>query len=224
MSSLSPWQSLLVCGYINLKDALQAKSIWNYICKRRTEFYPPCDYTTGTNRGLHKSCSPYASAVVMHSHRGLVLFAPGIEMEIVNSCEKHNGGCSHHCEHTTNGPSCSCNHGFHLDQDGKTCVGENLSLSIYFLYVILLFLTALCVVPPSDSDECATGEACCSHFCRNSPGGYDCSCRAGHILNPDGCGCDGRSPGMFKVYLVRCFLALWCRETPREQLLTDCSP
>ncbi|KAG7226079.1 hypothetical protein INR49_018689 [Caranx melampygus] len=86
-----------------------------------------------------------------------------IEMEIVNSCEKNNGGCSHHCEHTTNGPLCSCNHGYQLDQDRKTCV---------------------------DSDECVSGESCCSHFCRNYPGGYECSCRAGHRLNPDGCGCD----------------------------------
>jgi len=48
----------------------------------------------------------------------------GIEMEIVNSCEKENGGCSHGCEHTTSGPLCSCNHGYHLDLDRKTCVGQ----------------------------------------------------------------------------------------------------
>lgn len=56
----------------------------------------------------------------------VVLPSPaGIEMEIVNSCEKNNGGCSHHCEHTTNGPLCSCNHGYRLEQDRKTCVGRS---------------------------------------------------------------------------------------------------
>ncbi|KAK2847059.1 hypothetical protein Q5P01_010058 [Channa striata] len=86
-----------------------------------------------------------------------------IEMEIINSCEKNNGGCSHYCEHTTNGPLCSCNHGFQLDHDRKTCVDRN---------------------------ECISEESCCSHACRNYPGGYECSCKDGHRLNPDGCGCD----------------------------------
>lgn len=48
----------------------------------------------------------------------------GIEMEIVNSCENNNGGCSHHCQHSTSGPVCSCNQGYRLDDDLKTCVGK----------------------------------------------------------------------------------------------------
>lgn len=49
---------------------------------------------------------------------------PGIEMEIVNSCEADNGGCSHLCRHTSSGPVCSCNFGYQLDEDQKTCIGE----------------------------------------------------------------------------------------------------
>lgn len=48
----------------------------------------------------------------------------GIEMEIVNSCEANNGGCSHRCQHSTGGPVCTCNHGYRLDDDLKTCVGK----------------------------------------------------------------------------------------------------
>lgn len=48
----------------------------------------------------------------------------GIEMEIVDSCQDSNGGCSHHCEHTTAGPRCSCNDGYRLDFDGKMCAGN----------------------------------------------------------------------------------------------------
>lgn len=51
-------------------------------------------------------------------------FKKGIELEIVNSCEKNNGGCSHHCEHTVGGPHCFCDQGYHLDLDEKTCIGN----------------------------------------------------------------------------------------------------
>lgn len=47
----------------------------------------------------------------------------GIEMEIVNSCEAGNGGCSHGCSHSSAGPLCSCPRGYELDQDQKTCIG-----------------------------------------------------------------------------------------------------
>lgn len=68
----------------------------------------------------------------------VVLPSPaGIEMEIVNSCEKNNGGCSHHCEHTTNGPLCSCNHGYRLEQDRKTCVGRSFFHQHFFSGVFL---------------------------------------------------------------------------------------
>ncbi|XP_074261727.1 uncharacterized protein LOC101039884 isoform X2 [Saimiri boliviensis] len=50
----------------------------------------------------------------------------GIELEIVNSCEKNNGGCSHHCEHAIGAPCCSCNHGYQLDSDEKTCIACSL--------------------------------------------------------------------------------------------------
>lgn len=79
-----------------------------------------------------------------------MLSPPGIEMEIVNSCEKNNGGCSHHCEHTTNGPLCSCNQGYQLDQDRKTCVGKNCSLLSMFSssFLISIHFLTLCVCLP----------------------------------------------------------------------------
>lgn len=47
----------------------------------------------------------------------------GIEMEIVNSCEADNGGCSHGCSHSSAGPLCTCPRGYELDEDQKTCIG-----------------------------------------------------------------------------------------------------
>lgn len=59
------------------------------------------------------------------SHRILTrLPFPGIEMEIVNSCETNNGGCSHMCHHTSSGPVCTCNFGFRLEEDQKSCTGK----------------------------------------------------------------------------------------------------
>ncbi|XP_074261728.1 vitamin K-dependent protein S-like isoform X3 [Saimiri boliviensis] len=69
----------------------------------------------------------------------------GIELEIVNSCEKNNGGCSHHCEHAIGAPCCSCNHGYQLDSDEKTCI---------------------------DLDKCENGETCCAQLCISYLGGY----------------------------------------------------
>lgn len=46
-------------------------------------------------------------------------------MEIVNSCEAGNGGCSHGCSHTSTGPLCTCPHGYELDEDQKTCIGAS---------------------------------------------------------------------------------------------------
>lgn len=109
-----------------------------FISVLKNEFYhlwlQNSPHQPGMEKKKHCPCVPalFSTVAVV-----LVLFTPGIEMEIVNSCEKNNGGCSHHCEHTTNGPLCSCNHGYQLDQDGKTCVGKNFSL--WFVLLPSLF-------------------------------------------------------------------------------------
>lgn len=54
-----------------------------------------------------------------------VALAAGIEMEIVNSCEADNGGCSHGCSHSSAGPVCTCPHGYELDEDQRTCIGAS---------------------------------------------------------------------------------------------------
>lgn len=44
-------------------------------------------------------------------------------MEVVNSCVDSNGGCDQICKHSPKGPVCSCQHGYRLQSDGKTCEG-----------------------------------------------------------------------------------------------------
>lgn len=61
-------------------------------------------------------------------------------MEIVNGCETANGGCSQKCQHSALGPVCSCNNGYHLDDDLRTCVGEQRAVwsiwSDFYLQII----------------------------------------------------------------------------------------
>ena len=42
----------------------------------------------------------------------------------VNECNSTNGGCNHVCTNTIGTFLCSCNSGYELDADQRTCVGE----------------------------------------------------------------------------------------------------
>ncbi|XP_033618583.1 EGF-like and EMI domain-containing protein 1 [Fukomys damarensis] len=114
-----------------------------------------------------------------------------IELEIVNSCEKNNGRCSHHCERASGGPPCSCNHGHQPDSEEKTCI---------------------------DLDECENGEACCAQLCINYLGEYECSCQEGFVISSDGCGCDALDDGELegqKVLEVANFPGFLIQSPPR---------
>lgn len=79
----------------------------------------------------------------------------------VNHCQSANGGCSQVCISQTSGPVCSCQQGFVLDQDGKTC----------------------------NVNYCGTNNGGCQSICTNSKNGSDCSCPQGYKLKSDGKNC-----------------------------------
>ena len=57
---------------------------------------------------------------------------------IVNECEVNNGPCEHICADTFTSFECSCEDGYELNTDGRTCNGKLVTLC-YVLWVIEIY-------------------------------------------------------------------------------------
>jgi hypothetical protein len=80
----------------------------------------------------------------------------------VNECAIDNGGCAHRCMDTLQSYSCSCNNGYTLHDDGRSCY---------------------------DIDECSAVDNGCEDTCTNTDGSYLCSCSDGYALDSNGKTC-----------------------------------
>ena len=99
--------------------------------------------------------------VNMHSIVITYLHAISSKLDI-NECATSNGGCNQHCTNTPGSFQCSCNNGFSLSSNGRTCV---------------------------DNDECTANTDDCSQICTNTAGSFSCSCNSGFTLATDGRTC-----------------------------------
>ena len=79
-----------------------------------------------------------------------------------NECLKDNGNCEQKCINESGTYHCSCNSGYQLESDGKTC---------------------------EDINEC-NGTNDCEQKCINDDGSYHCSCKSGYQLKSDGKTCE----------------------------------
>ena len=82
----------------------------------------------------------------------------------LNECNTGNGGCNQICTNSIGSFLCSCNSGYNLAADGRTCV---------------------------DINECQLNTDNCQQTCTNTAGGFTCSCNSGFALNSNGRTCDG---------------------------------
>lgn len=130
---------------------------------------------------------------------------PGQTINPVNkvTCETHHTGdpclalsCEHACYQNGSSYACTCDQGFQLAEDGRSCVdfndcsdprqcpGDNLQCVNKpggFDCVCkdgYEMRGGLCV----DRNECASGP--CEHECQNTPGSYTCSCYSGYQKDP----------------------------------------
>lgn len=94
--------------------------------------------------------------------------------------------CDHTCINTIGSYACTCNSGYNLNVDGRTCDG---TLLIVLLLESLQFIFTCFSV--SDIDECANNNDLCAQACINTPGSYTCDCNPGYTLDPNGFSCIG---------------------------------
>eukprot|EP00795_Rhopilema_esculentum_P001861 gene1861-16357_t len=97
-------------------------------------------------------------------------------LENINECTEYHlsrgglnstiSGCTQNCHNVIGTFRCSCNPGYKLASDGKTCY---------------------------DVDECLEGSHRCHQKCLNTVGSYDCQCLQGYKENADGYSCQGTS-------------------------------
>ncbi|XP_051868906.1 thrombomodulin-like [Pristis pectinata] len=137
-------------------------------------------------------------------------------------CQVENGGCEQVCQ-AGPPPSCSCNPGYRLNEDKRSCRAVDPCEEERCAHsCVLRGGKPLCICNSgyqleadgkgcTDIDECQSSP--CEHDCINSPGGFRCSCRKGYLMSKDGkcedineCGqsvtvCDhkcGNSPGSYE--------------------------
>ncbi|XP_073514999.1 low-density lipoprotein receptor-related protein 4 isoform X1 [Phyllobates terribilis] len=82
------------------------------------------------------------------------------------NCNHHNGGCAQKCQTVRGLVQCTCQTGYKLMMDGRSC---------------------------QDVNECAE-EGYCSQGCSNTEGGFQCFCESGYQLRPDKRSCKALGP------------------------------
>ena len=86
----------------------------------------------------------------------------------IDECAEGSHSCTQICMNMVGSYSCSCEPGYHLENNGYIC---------------------------TDINECADGIHTCAQICTNTIGNYTCSCHFGYHLANDSEMCDGELLG-----------------------------
>lgn len=159
-----------------------------------------------TNRTFTYSKLAYSTICVMVSDYLLLKFSSFFFSFLVPDIDEcRYGYCQQLCANVPGSYSCSCNPGFILNPDSRTCQGKHihkhrataLQQEKKHLYIVY----QCCQLPASvvpDVDECA--DEPCSHGCLNTYGSYMCNCDEGFELASDGTTCIGEEDFILLIY------------------------
>ncbi|XP_067024678.1 uncharacterized protein [Acropora muricata] len=127
----------------------------------------------------------------------------GAECSDIDECAASNGGCNQICLNTPGSSVCTCNSGYSLNIDKKTCqdvdecqpTNDCMQVCENTVGSYNCKCNADFEVDPSDSKNCIPANPCqgnqlgCQHICFQSNGQEKCFCNAGYSLNQDGKTC-----------------------------------
>ncbi|XP_065064748.1 uncharacterized protein LOC135690976 [Rhopilema esculentum] len=126
--------------------------------------------------GCQHNCNNFRGGFYCSCRSGYRLNNDNRTCSDINECTEYHlsrgglnstiSGCTQNCHNVIGTFRCSCNPGYKLASDGKTCY---------------------------DVDECLEGSHRCHQKCLNTVGSYDCQCLQGYKENADGYSCQAVS-------------------------------
>ncbi|KAL9953601.1 hypothetical protein ACROYT_G041044 [Oculina patagonica] len=127
----------------------------------------------------------------------------GVECTDLDECATNKGGCEHNCVNTHGSFLCTCNSGYRLNLDEKSCddvdecspVSDCMQICENTMGSYNCKCNADFKVDPNDPKNCIPKDPCqqnsleCQHICFLSDGNEKCACNAGYALEQDGKTC-----------------------------------
>ena len=110
----------------------------------------------------------------------------------VDECSLLNGGCHQICTNTIGGFDCSCNEGYTINTDNRTCQGTIMHYyTINLLPLVLNFSKFISFFTSSTVDPVAMCDASnsCAQSCVRLSGMETCGCLPGYELASNGMNC-----------------------------------
>ena len=116
----------------------------------------------------------------------------------INECSSPStSNCDQVCRNTASSYTCSCNSGYTLASNGRTCNGKLRTWVHTNTYGSFIRYSGVIDIGPmrifiADINECSTNNGGCQHNCVNTRGSYECRCRSGFQLSSNRRSCIGK--------------------------------